>query len=108
MTAITARRMTRATWYKHRFSVVAIPAVFLLAALALFAVSVVQRHYLSVHHLNGCLVVNATTGGSSCANLPWFAFLQPSPSRSEEHTSELQSPCNLVCRLLLEKKKQNH
>src|SRR5256885_3624444 len=27
-------------------------------------------------------------------------------TRSEEHTSELQSPCNLVCRLLLEKKKQ--
>src|SRR5256885_5039026 len=27
--------------------------------------------------------------------------------RSEEHTSELQSPCNLVCRLLLEKKKQD-
>src|SRR2546426_1784859 len=27
------------------------------------------------------------------------------PVRSEEHTSELQSPCNLVCRLLLEKKK---
>src|SRR5256885_5976661 len=27
------------------------------------------------------------------------------PMRSEEHTSELQSPCNLVCRLLLEKKK---
>src|SRR5256885_4085681 len=26
------------------------------------------------------------------------------PDRSEEHTSELQSPCNLVCRLLLEKK----
>src|SRR5256885_7198885 len=28
--------------------------------------------------------------------------------RSEEHTSELQSPCNLVCRLLLEKKKKRH
>src|SRR2546426_8687443 len=28
--------------------------------------------------------------------------------RSEEHTSELQSPCNLVCRLLLEKKKSIH
>src|SRR5256885_5484996 len=27
-------------------------------------------------------------------------------TRSEEHTSELQSPCNLVCRLLLEKKKK--
>src|SRR5256885_9328198 len=29
-------------------------------------------------------------------------------TRSEEHTSELQSPCNLVCRLLLEKKKRIH
>src|SRR5256885_15408792 len=28
-------------------------------------------------------------------------------ARSEEHTSELQSPCNLVCRLLLEKKRVN-
>src|SRR2546426_5343449 len=32
-----------------------------------------------------------------------FGRLEP---RSEEHTSELQSPCNLVCRLLLEKKKK--
>src|SRR5256885_5156773 len=32
----------------------------------------------------------------------------PWTSRSEEHTSELQSPCNLVCRLLLEKKIHNH
>src|SRR5256885_5658433 len=31
----------------------------------------------------------------------------PHRSRSEEHTSELQSPCNLVCRLLLEKKNNN-
>src|SRR5256885_8472344 len=29
-------------------------------------------------------------------------------TRSEEHTSELQSPCNLVCRLLLEKKKNHY
>src|SRR5256885_7932528 len=29
-------------------------------------------------------------------------------TRSEEHTSELQSPCNLVCRLLLEKKKTHY
>src|SRR3989454_9210021 len=33
--------------------------------------------------------------------------VSPGFTRSEEHTSELQSPCNLVCRLLLEKKKQN-
>src|SRR5256885_7409157 len=40
----------------------------------------------------------ATCGGAA-------RMLQSSPVRSEEHTSELQSPCNLVCRLLLEKKK---
>src|SRR5256885_8786202 len=34
------------------------------------------------------------------------AHLPANERRSEEHTSELQSPCNLVCRLLLEKKKK--
>src|SRR2546426_6721113 len=34
-----------------------------------------------------------------------LAATKLSCERSEEHTSELQSPCNLVCRLLLEKKK---
>src|SRR5256885_13015808 len=34
------------------------------------------------------------------------AFEEAVGLRSEEHTSELQSPCNLVCRLLLEKKKK--
>src|SRR2546426_10579035 len=46
--------------------------------------------------------------GQQPAELLWQSpcgagFLAP---RSEEHTSELQSPCNLVCRLLLEKKKK--
>src|SRR2546426_3933656 len=41
-------------------------------------------------------------GGASSHRL----CLRHSQSRSEEHTSELQSPCNLVCRLLLEKKKK--
>src|SRR5256885_11840100 len=35
-------------------------------------------------------------------------YLDTAYSRSEEHTSELQSPCNLVCRLLLEKTKHTH
>src|SRR5256885_6416065 len=40
---------------------------------------------------------------------PWAdAVKQMAAARSEEHTSELQSPCNLVCRLLLEKKKTAH
>src|SRR5205807_9557209 len=43
----------------------------------------------------------ARTGGSTARNLAHNL-------RSEEHTSELQSPCNLVCRLLLEKKNKNH
>src|SRR2546426_8639816 len=34
------------------------------------------------------------------------ALVREAERRSEEHTSELQSPCNLVCRLLLEKKKK--
>src|SRR5256885_10581564 len=44
----------------------------------------------------------ATRKGSQA---PPRASCARSPPRSEEHTSELQSPCNLVCRLLLEKKK---
>src|SRR2546430_11625798 len=41
---------------------------------------------------------------ASAADFPVFRR----PNRSEEHTSELQSQSNLVCRLLLEKKKQQH
>src|SRR5256885_7414142 len=37
-----------------------------------------------------------------------FTYFLNSALRSEEHTSELQSPCNLVCRLLLEKKKKKY
>src|ERR1022692_3620777 len=40
--------------------------------------------------------------------LLWFLATYPrSVDRSEEHTSEVQSPCKFVCRLLLEKKKKN-
>src|SRR5256885_2729156 len=48
--------------------------------------------------------VSLATGSGSqpCAHL----FPGLLVERSEEHTSELQSPCNLVCRLLLEKKKK--
>src|SRR5256885_13127851 len=62
-----------------------------------------------------------TTLFRSLEALPWVRHVQifenrgvlmgasnPHPHcRSEEHTSELQSPCNLVCRLLLEKKKKH-
>src|SRR5205807_5416121 len=44
--------------------------------------------------------------GSACPSGELFALDRVRRVRSEEHTSELQSPCNLVCRLLLEKKKR--
>src|SRR5688500_19711675 len=48
-------------------------------------------------NLSVCIAELAFRGGTQGLGLQ---------TRSEEHTSELQSPCNLVCRLLLEKKKQ--
>src|SRR5256885_8453696 len=62
-------------------------------------------------HAGGCgaghfvkMVHNGIEYGLMQAYAEGFDILR---NRSEEHTSELQSPCNLVCRLLLEKKK-NH
>src|SRR5437764_15449985 len=48
-------------------------------------------------------VATSSAGVSSCGAPSWRARA----ARSEEHTSELQSPMYLVCRLLLEKKKKN-
>src|SRR5256885_5890851 len=42
------------------------------------------------------------------ANIPGAVSDASIDDRSEEHTSELQSPCNLVCRLLLEKKTKSN
>src|SRR5438876_12379834 len=44
-------------------------------------------------------------GNRHCSSSPWATSCSAC-SRSEEHTSELQSPVHLVCRLLLEKKKK--
>src|SRR5256885_10695720 len=52
----------------------------------------------------GDSVVQADLHGSGAIGL-LASVDRNSERRSEEHTSELQSPCNLVCRLLLEKKK---
>src|SRR5205807_7187592 len=52
-------------------------------------------------------VVAETAHRCRCRHRPDRRGDDPAGVRSEEHTSELQSPCNLVCRLLLEKKKNN-
>src|SRR5256885_4224013 len=50
-------------------------------------------------------IVNVSTLKAAEQELIGTLYLLVKLKRSEEHTSELQSPCNLVCRLLLEKKK---
>src|SRR2546427_2243830 len=65
----------------------------------------------STYWPSSCACWGVSTGGSavmSAAALAWAAARRAASrlSRSEEHTSELQSQSNLVCRLLLEKKKQ--
>src|SRR5256885_6528864 len=52
------------------------------------------------HHIHSCW--GDLSGPSERSLVHWLRRLV----RPEEHTSELQSPCNLVCRLLLEKKKK--
>src|SRR2546426_9074284 len=59
-------------------------------------ISYVNRSPVTLHDFYVHQYLNAFRPGSR-----WAAA-----DRSEEHTSELQSPCNLVCRLLLEKKKK--
>src|ERR1022692_3592365 len=55
-----------------------------------------RRELLGVRALRGDLLLRGSTATA--------AAVRRTGDRSEEHTSELQSPCNLVCRLLLEKK----
>src|SRR5256885_9843188 len=50
-----------------------------------------------------CDAKAAAKSGASVDTDPSIKPARPACTRSEEHTSELQSPCNLVCRLLLEK-----
>src|SRR5256885_5643918 len=56
------------------------------------------RERLHLHVQAGEVVLRGVVGAPPSGG--------PGNDRSEEHTSELQSPCNLVCRLLLEKKKK--
>src|SRR2546426_5785538 len=60
---------------------------------------------LHVHELLDAQLLQGVGGQTRIR--PLSAGVRPlGEPRSEEHTSELQSPCNLVCRLLLEKKKK--
>src|SRR5256885_4339881 len=72
-----------------------------------YKVTGVQTCALPILLLGGELTISGNPGKGTSVRLR-IPQIHPIPSeRSEEHTSELQSPCNLVCRLLLEKKKQH-
>src|SRR5256885_16151250 len=60
---------------------------------------------LPIFQLAGAALPCTAHGRRRAACTLYVACTRSRPARSEEHTSELQSPCNLVCRLLLEKKK---
>src|SRR2546426_9248313 len=62
-----------------------------------------RRNFL---HVDSFRVAGGAKALASPGNEAEHQFLIDQTGRSEEHTSELQSPCNLVCRLLLEKKKK--
>src|SRR5688500_19455238 len=62
--------------------------------------SIVGPYGLRMRNENGERLVNFCRKHNLFVTNTWFQQKR----RSEEHTSELQSPCNLVCRLLLEKK----
>src|SRR2546426_8604213 len=58
--------------------------------------------------LRNTISLTVMRGGPQTNVIPAEASAELDVRRSEEHTSELQSPCNLVCRLLLEKKKKRN
>src|SRR5437868_12553985 len=67
----------------------------------------VEYHYVVADYL--CRAIGGTlVGGSDADAAQWVAIEALTEFRSEEHTSELQSRFDLVCRLLLEKKKKKH
>src|SRR5256885_11678983 len=64
-----------------------------------------REDFADVAHLGGRGAQELAAHGHVEEQVPHFDARAGGAVRSEEHTSELQSPCNLVCRLLLEKKK---
>src|SRR5256885_13870901 len=66
-----------------------------------------EIYTLSLHDALPILLAGLALALGEAMPVPLEHPLAGLGDRSEEHTSELQSPCNLVCRLLLEKKKKD-
>src|SRR5256885_16719257 len=99
----------------HTYIFVHVLVFFLLHVLSLFFffffndTATTEIYTLSLHDaLPISLIDMAYLTGQRIGDLLTLRWSDVGKQRSEEHTSELQSPCNLVCRLLLEKKKKKH
>src|SRR5256885_10447758 len=71
-----------------------------------FHVTPPGRDPLERYYSTGAFMGGGLGGARELSSDPQVMREDLNEWRSEEHTSELQSPCNLVCRLLLEKKKR--
>src|SRR5256885_11549621 len=84
-----------------------------ISAMSIFFILSIASMTRFAFFASGPASISPKMAGFTCHDRPYLSFSQPhcdswpprDSLRSEEHTSELQSPCNLVCRLLLEKKK---
>src|SRR5258708_7146421 len=96
-----------ATWAVAAVSVVSMPAMPSAANRRVFFMDFFRwlrcfNAVLQSHEAWVCALAHCNVQGASFGCWPLTLSM---PARSEEHTSELQSPDHLVCRLLLEKKK---
>src|SRR2546426_8388568 len=82
--------------------------LLLLPVAGILAVSSVAAYYLAREPATDAYDGALIDAGIALADRIHVRDGTLAVDRSEEHTSELQSPCNLVCRLLLEKKKKSN
>src|SRR5260370_41710216 len=94
------------------FSIIRIPTFFFFfffndtATTEIYTLSLHDALPISRPDPPGREALQCAPGGGRSGNAPGFSSRPGAHWRSEEHTSELQSHLNLVCRLLLEKKKK--
>src|SRR5690242_15204799 len=105
-----ARRILRRAVHVHMHWPFPVPATTEIYTLSLHDALPISRRSAHRPRPSPCRAASpaapARSSSSSAATTPGTCAGSPARSRSEEHTSELQSHVNLVCRLLLEKKKR--
>src|SRR2546426_2820404 len=98
--------MTQSRWLRRVGWLAALAAVYFIAGRLGLKLAFVNASATPVWPCTGiALAAFVLLGYDVWPAVLAASFLVNITTRSEEHTSELQSPCNLVCRLLLEKKK---